>query len=143
METEGKSPTKQHTSKRSLVVLGDAVNTSGAASMRDMRLESEPLDRPAAAIASSSTSNVWSSTDALAPHATAGVMVYFCGNRQTRFRTSGKLAQHEQVHITSDAAFRCSFCPKRFAQKSAASRHERTHTGEKPYACSMCPGRFD
>ena len=32
----------------------------------------------------------------------------------------------------------CQFCPKAFADSSQCVVHERTHTGEKPYACPYC-----
>ena len=41
--------------------------------------------------------------------------------------------------------FGCSFCPKRFTEKSAQNRHERIHTGKRPpkeHACSFCPKLF-
>ena len=33
-------------------------------------------------------------------------------------------------------------CPMRFTNKGDIPRHERTHTGEKPYACSICARMF-
>ena len=90
-----------------------------------------------------------SASDGLQPgtsgsSATPVVVVHFCGHCQKRFRSLGKLAQHERVHATeTEPPFGCSFCPKQFGKQWEATRHERTHTGEKPYACSMCPRRFN
>ena len=50
---------------------------------------------------------------------------------------------HERTR-TGEKPYACSMCPRRLAEKDAVAPHERTHTGEKPYDCtiSMCPMRF-
>ena len=35
----------------------------------------------------------------------------------------------------------CRYCPKAFASQGNLQSHERTHTGERPYACDAC-GRW-
>ena len=58
------------------------------------------------------------------------------------FTNKSEIAPHERTH-TGEKPYACSMCPRMFSKNCHVAPHERTHTGEKPYACSMCPRMFD
>ncbi|CAK1580547.1 unnamed protein product [Parnassius mnemosyne] len=61
----------------------------------------------------------------------------YCGKV---FRKKDSYREHVQIHEGPRHA--CSYCPMRFVQRSNMLRHERRHTGERPYACPHCPRTF-
>ncbi|XP_069091440.1 zinc finger protein 75A-like isoform X2 [Pleurodeles waltl] len=66
---------------------------------------------------------------------------YSCAICRKSFSAKTSVARHQRTH-TGERPFQCAICGKRFIQSGDLIRHRRSHSGERPYHCTDCGKRF-
>ncbi|XP_064858323.1 zinc finger protein 431-like [Oncorhynchus nerka] len=67
---------------------------------------------------------------------------HHCSYCEKRFSLSGDLKRHEKKH-TGEKPFKCSQCEKSFAWLRSLKKHEKIHAGEKPFQYQGTSQPFD
>jgi len=58
-----------------------------------------------------------------------------------KFSRTDELKRHNRIH-TGDKPYKCDKCQRSFSRSDHLRTHTRTHTGEKPYECRHCIKAF-
>lgn len=58
-----------------------------------------------------------------------------------KFSRTDELKRHNRIH-TGDKPYKCEKCQRSFSRSDHLRTHTRTHTGEKPYKCRYCVKAF-
>ncbi|XP_078503144.1 uncharacterized protein LOC144761773 [Lissotriton helveticus] len=62
---------------------------------------------------------------------------YYCNQCPKSFSAKKSVIRHQRTH-TGERPFQCTECEKSFIQNGDLIRHQRSHSGERPYQCLEC-----
>ncbi|XP_077495905.1 uncharacterized protein LOC144106833 isoform X2 [Amblyomma americanum] len=112
-----------------------------------MQIILEPL-APPESCNQGDADHVWNENQFGQPMATASISraAVNCRSAQCRycqvtFSSASDRVRHERTH-TGERPFRCDQCRMSFKRKDHLSLHLRSHTGERPFACRLCSKTF-
>ncbi|CAH2003302.1 unnamed protein product [Acanthoscelides obtectus] len=75
------------------------------------------------------------------PSSTKSTKGHICATCGKGFLKRSLLVRHERIH-SGERPFKCSMCDSSFTQKGSLMIHIRKHTKAKPFSCALCPAKF-